>query len=125
MAVNKYKPHVYIIPEDDANRQIAVGFGNYFGISQRSMQILPVAGGWMLAIAKLHNDYLPILKSNSKAHVVVLIDSDQYASRIDEELDKVPDELRNRIFMLGTMPAPESLKTSTCMHFEQIGDLAL
>jgi hypothetical protein len=26
MAVNRYKPHIYVVPEDDANRQIANGF---------------------------------------------------------------------------------------------------
>lgn len=26
MSVNKYKPHVLVLPEDDANRQLANGF---------------------------------------------------------------------------------------------------
>jgi hypothetical protein len=26
MRINKYKPHILVLPEDDANRQIANGF---------------------------------------------------------------------------------------------------
>ena len=47
MGVNKALPHVHVLPEDDANRQLALGF--FLEISpQRSSQIkiLPVAGGW-------------------------------------------------------------------------------
>jgi len=26
MSVDKYKPHIFILPEDGANRQLAIGF---------------------------------------------------------------------------------------------------
>ncbi len=47
MGVNKNSPHVYVLPEDDANRQLANGF--WQGLDwkrQRQMYVLPVAGGW-------------------------------------------------------------------------------
>ncbi len=33
MSVNKYKPHVLILPEDDADRQIANGFCTELGVT--------------------------------------------------------------------------------------------
>ena len=26
MSVNRHQPHVFVLPEDDANRQMAIGF---------------------------------------------------------------------------------------------------
>ncbi len=35
MSVNKYLPHVYLIPEDDADRQIADGFTQYTRVANK------------------------------------------------------------------------------------------
>lgn len=45
MSVNFYKPHVLVLPEDDANRQIAIGFLLDPGLKQRNIQILTPSGG--------------------------------------------------------------------------------
>jgi hypothetical protein len=47
MSVNKDLPHVKVLPEDDANRQLAKGFELEVDSNrQRQMQVLSVAGGW-------------------------------------------------------------------------------
>ena len=43
MSVNKFRQHVFVLPEDDANRQLANGF--LLDLSVRQVQILPEAGG--------------------------------------------------------------------------------
>ncbi len=43
MSVNKYKEHVYVILEDDANRQIADGFVGHRNVDDRRIQVMPVA----------------------------------------------------------------------------------
>ena len=45
MGVNQYKPHVLVLPEDDANSSLANGFHLELG-QIRQMQVLEVAGGW-------------------------------------------------------------------------------
>lgn len=35
MSKNKYKPQVWVLPEDDANRQIAVGFSIHDAVKAR------------------------------------------------------------------------------------------
>ncbi len=47
MSVNKYLPHVFVLPEDDANRQLASGFHLQVPWDrQRQMQVL--SSGWWL-----------------------------------------------------------------------------
>ena len=41
MSVNRYRPHIMILPEDDANRQLANGFVSHAFIAPRSVQVLP------------------------------------------------------------------------------------
>lgn len=46
MSTNNYKPHLHVLPEDDANRQIANGFLLNPHLNERAIQILPIVGGW-------------------------------------------------------------------------------
>ena len=43
MSVNVYNPHVLVLPEDDANRQIANGFLLEPSIKHRNIQVLTPA----------------------------------------------------------------------------------
>jgi hypothetical protein len=43
MSVNKYLPHVLVLPEDDANRQLATGFEIEVKHTRR-IQVLVEAG---------------------------------------------------------------------------------
>ena len=49
MSVNKAKPHLYVIPEDDADRQIAKGFVLHGRVDERRVQVVEPAGGWSRA----------------------------------------------------------------------------
>ena len=44
--MNKYVECVYVIPEDDADRQIADGFVLHPRVKEAPIQVLPPAGGW-------------------------------------------------------------------------------
>lgn len=46
MSCNKYLPHVYVLPEDRANSQLANGFLLDHALSPRSIDVLEEAGGW-------------------------------------------------------------------------------
>ncbi len=46
MSPNKYAPHVLVLPEDDANNDIANGFLRHDALDLRAIQVLPCAGGW-------------------------------------------------------------------------------
>jgi len=53
MSINKFKPHILVLPEDDANRQIANGFIQALNVNERAIQVMPNADGWKKAVDNL------------------------------------------------------------------------
>lgn len=112
MSVNKYTPHVYVIPEDDADRQIAVGFVLHDRVQSRRVQVVEPAGGWPKVLDSFKTEYLPLLQ-NQNTHVVMLIDFDgtpvERRARFNAE---IPVEVRDRVFVIGPLMEPEGLKNA-------------
>jgi len=121
MAVNDYKPHLFVIPEDDADRQFAAGFELDYRLTPRAMQVMPVAGGWKKVVDKIHNVYVSKVRSNPNTHVVGIIDGDECPDRIATQLSLIPEDVRDRIFLLGTLDDPQAFKRSVNLSFEKIG----
>ena len=119
--VNRHKPHIYVIPEDDANRQIAVGFELDYRLRSRVLQVMKPAGGWRVVIDMIIHEYIVMLQSNLNANVVGIIDCDGHEARIAEEFIRIPENLRDRVFILGTLREPENFKESVRLSFEKIG----
>lgn len=57
MSVNKYAPHVFVLPEDDANKELANGFHSQV-LSLRQMQVLRPAGGWSEVLKRFKSDHV-------------------------------------------------------------------
>jgi len=122
MAVNKYKPHAFIIPEDDANRQIAVGFELDSRLPARALQIMKPAGGWAAVVETINSVYVPKMRSNPNTRVVGIVDCDNQEDRIAEQLTTFPEDVYDRAFLLGTLQTPEQTKALLGMSFEEIGE---
>ncbi len=122
MTVNKYKPHILVLPEDDANRQIANGFVNNHNINELAIQILPNAGGWEKTVDQFTNNYVHRMRKFPDRMMVVLIDLDKGKSRLTDVQEDIPDDLKERVFVIGTRYKPEILKSFTRMSFEKIGE---
>jgi hypothetical protein len=121
--MNKYMDHVYVIPEDDANRQIAVGFVDHPGVKDLRIQIMPVAGGWGNVLKAFKDEYIHRLKANSKAHVVMLIDfDDSFTQRREAFENEIPAEIKSRVFVVGSRSTPETLRNVLNKNFEKIGE---
>jgi hypothetical protein len=123
MSINKYKPHLHVLPEDDANRQIANGFILDPHLKVRSIQPLPVAGGWKVAVEDLKQEHVPGMLKYPERRLLLLIDFDNdYQARFSYVRQAIGEtELIHRVFVLGTLSEPESLKTTLGMSFESIG----
>lgn len=119
--MNKFKPHLFIVPEDDADRQIAVGFQMHLE-AKGEMQIVDVARGWLKVVGVIKDEYVPLLKNNLNSHVLGIIDCDKDADRIAGQLENFPEDIRNRIFLLGVNENPQEFKRSAKMHFAEIGE---
>lgn len=119
MSVNDSRPHIFVLPEDKANRDVANGF--LLQIDTRQVQVLPSAGGWMRVLEKFENEYINTMSGNSHRHIVLLIDFDGKKDRRDEVQKVIPDSLSDRVFIIGALTEPEKIRKAGLGSFEEIG----
>jgi len=120
MSVNRHKPHVLVLPEDDANRQIANGF--IYDLDNRYIQVLPIAAGWTKAVDQFINDHAPRMRQYPDRMMVLLIDFDNCKDRLSFIKRQIPKDLDHRVFVIGSWTAPEKLKNDMETSFEKIGE---
>ena len=122
MSVNVYKQHVLVLPEDDANRQLANGFLLEPRLNLRPIQILPIVGGWAKLRDELVSTHLSHLHRYPDAHLVLLIDFDE---KVEERLrifkESIPVPVCDRVYLLGTLDEPEPLRKDQGITLEKIG----
>jgi hypothetical protein len=123
--MNRYAQRVYIIPEDDCDRQLANGFVLHDQVKSSRVQVEEPAGGWREVIKTFTTEYIPLLRADQEGkegYVVMLIDFDgYYADRRKEFEDAIPGDLKERVFVVGSKATPEDLKKSLAKNYEQIG----
>jgi len=110
MSVNKYQPHVFVLPEDDANRQLANGFLGDRSLLIRRIQVLPEVGGWTQVLERFESDHVVEMDHYPHRLMVLLIDCDGREDRLDDAKARIPERLSDRVFILGTLTKPEGLK---------------
>lgn len=119
---NKYRPHLLVLPEDDANRQIADGFALHPAIAARRMQVLTPADGWSKVLESFERNHLSDLRRFPERRIVLLIDFDEAADRLGNAKQRVPGELQDRVFILGARKEPQDIRHALpSLSFEDIG----
>jgi hypothetical protein len=102
MSVNKNKPHVLVLPEDEANRAIAIGFRIEVN-RDRQFQILRPAGGWTNVLSDFTSYHAAQMDVFKERRLIVLIDFDSNESRLDRAKAVIPPHLTERVFVLGVL----------------------
>lgn len=122
MSMNKYRPHIFVLPEDDANSQIVNGFLLDRRLNARAIQVLPPAGGWKNVVMRFSTDHILEMKNYPNRRIVLIIDFDRHVEeRFSFVKNKIPQDLKDRVFVLGVLSNPEDLKTNVHKNFEEIG----
>lgn len=122
MGVNKEQPHVLVLPEDDANRQLANGFHlQVRWARQRRMQVLRAAGGWNEVLNLFESKYAAEMDRCPHRFMVLLIDFDRNEDRLAKAKASIPAHLVARVFILGAWTEPEDLKSADLGSYELIG----
>lgn len=122
MSVNRELPHVLVLPEDDANRQIANGFQLALDWQhERRLQVLAPAGGWNRVFDAFESDHIREMERNSNRFMVLLIDFDGDAGRLQRSKGRIPPHLAERVLVLGAWTEPEKLKNAGLGTYEEIG----
>lgn len=121
MRVNRYAPHLLVLPEDEANAQIARGFQLHASVNARKLQILNEAGGWLRVLEQFESDHAAELKRLSNRFLILLFDFDKDTNRRPKVEAQIPADLKDRVFLLGAWSEPERLKRDLG-SFEAIGE---
>jgi hypothetical protein len=122
MSANMDRPHILVLPEDDADRQLANGFLlEVDWIRQRQMQVLKVAGGWKKVLECFQSDHIEDMNRCRHRFMVLLIDFDEKEDRLDKAKKAIPDDLKDRVFVLGARKDPEGLRRAGLGSLETIG----
>jgi len=119
--VNKYVPHVFVLPEDDANSELANGFLLHEELDQRAIQILNCVGGWAHVREKFEEDHINAMRRFPLRHMILLVDFDDRANRFQAMIENVPDDLRHRVFVVGVSSEPEDLPRANLGTNETVG----
>ena len=120
--VNRYLPHVLILPEDDATRQLANGFQMKIDWSrQRQMQVLPEAGGWTNVLDLFESEHVTEMDRCPNRYMILLIDFDGKRERLQYAINRIPGNLSGRVFILGALTQPEALRQAISGTYETIG----
>lgn len=121
MSVNKYQPHVLVLPEDDANRQVANGFVLDQSLRTRNIQVLEEVGGWAEVLERFNSDHVVEMDRYPARNIVLLIDFDGRQERLTRARAAVPERLAERVFVLGAFTEPEALRKANLGSYESIG----
>jgi hypothetical protein len=79
---------------------------------------------------KFKNDHVSEMEKFPKRMIVLVIDFDDYKepdglsyeNRLSYIRSQIPDNLQERVFILGSRTAPEKLKSEMKLSFESIGE---
>ena len=121
MSVNKYLPHVFVLPEDDANRQVANGFLRDQSLLTRRIQVLPEVGGWAQVLQRFRSDHVVEMDRYPNRFMVLLTDFDGKQERFTNAQAVIPAHLTERVFILGAFSEPEALRQANLGSYENIG----
>ena len=122
MSANNYLPHLVVLPEDDANRQLLVGFRNHHAVNSRQMPIQPIAKGWLKAVETFLEEHVVPMRSYPKRHFLMVVDFDNQLDRRDDIVSQIPTDLLERFYILGCSDEPERLIASLGTKFEAVGE---
>jgi hypothetical protein len=122
MSVNKYLPHILVLPEDEADSDIVNGFLLHPQLNAQSIQVLPYVGGWRVVIEKFIINFIPTMRQYPNRWFVLLIDFDRQEDRLDYIKQRIPNDVKDRVFVLGTLSNPEELRSSLGKSLEAIGE---
>lgn len=121
MSPNDFLPHVLVLPEDRANSELANGFLLDPSLARRSIQVLAEAGGWIKVLDCFESGHIARMHKYAQRHMVLLIDFDGHEDRLELAKSRVPGNLTERVFVLGSLTKPEDLRRELGLSPEKIG----
>ncbi|MDR0564379.1 MAG: hypothetical protein LBG78_05525 [Azoarcus sp.] len=108
---NKYTKHLKIIAEDDSCRQLANGLMNVVS-NNRAIDSIEISDGWLKSFDFFSDKEIERLKKFNNRILLLIIDSDNNVdSRFKKFKEKVPDEFKDRVYLLSSKGESEDLRS--------------
>ncbi len=120
--MNRERSHLMILPEDREDNNLANGFRQHLGIKANQIQILPPVGGWTHVRDAFAAEHVKAMRQYPKRYMVLLVDFDRMLNRYDRVFEAVPEDLKDRVFVLGCLDEPEDLCRDLDRSVEEIGE---
>jgi hypothetical protein len=112
-----------VLPEDSATSQLANGFVNHVSVIIRAVQVLPYVGGWENVIGQFKRYHLQKMSEFPERRIVLLMDFDgNPEGRLAYVKNEIPEDIKDRVFLLGVYSEPEKLRNAVGKKFEAIGE---
>ena len=119
MALNRRRPHLVVLPEDDATRSLANGFVD---ASNGPIKVLVPARGWPHVLEEFKRTQVSYLREYSQGHLVLLIDfDDDFPNRLACFQREMPADVADRVYVLGALTEAETLKRLSGKKLGPIG----
>jgi hypothetical protein len=118
---NFERPHVFVLPEDRANAEVVNGFLKHPSVPSRTIQVLNPADGWIKVLEDFESREIAKMRQYPKRFMVLLIDFDGHLERTSYARSKVPVDLVDKVFILGSLMTPENLQSAGLGKREEIG----
>jgi hypothetical protein len=128
MSVNRFREHVIVVPEDDADRQLALGFVLHAAVNRTHIRLDGIADGWPNLLRRLREEYIGHLRRFPGGHVVLLMDFDDRIEERRRALENLVAEFddrgqwEGRVYLLGAAKDPEQLVREFGTHETRIGE---
>jgi hypothetical protein len=82
-------------------------------------------GGWIKVTEQFEKTHINLMHRYEKRYMVLLVDFDERGDRLETVQQIIPDDLKDRVFVLGVLSEPEDLRKAKLGKLEDIGrDLA-
>ena len=121
MSINKPKRHILVVPEDMQIVRLQMSSFLILLLMRLPFQLMPLNGGWTKVVEKFKNDYINSLRRFHERRIVLIVDFDNSKSRLLQIRNDIPEDLIDRVFILGVQSEPEDLKRELGRHLEDIG----
>ncbi|NJN62939.1 MAG: hypothetical protein HC795_16750 [Coleofasciculaceae cyanobacterium RL_1_1] len=123
-AANKYNPHLCVLLEDKANRELLNGFIGHLEVNDRAIKKLEISGGWKDVISDFKKHQVSEMRRYPKRYTLMLLDLDlDRENRQIQIAEAVPEFLKDRVFALSSWKDPESLQKALGWKRERIGEV--
>ncbi len=79
------------------------------------------AGGWPKVREVFQSDHVTAMQRNANRHMVPLVDFDEDSGRFDKMTEVIPEDLAERVFVIGVWSEPEDLPRAELGSKEDVG----